>query len=212
MVLSCDQILARSIVRSMEILRSRSFHVSSGKPSIKIYLNSLFAHVVNLMIAWTRVHAITTALIRSDTRQAATSPAINKIAWEHSPTRIKRRESTRLNTGVASPINYPYVSSIFQYTWRPTRAPTWPRGLPATWRAPCDSCVGHTCPATWPQCHVVTGRWTRAPRRPARHVSPAWAYSPRQPTLATSAAGNFSPFFAILTKKFLKKSNKNRRK
>ena len=111
-VLSCDQILARSIVRSMEILRSRSFHVSSGKASIKLYLNSLFAHVVNLMIAWIRVHAITTALIRSDARQAATSPAINKIAWEHSPTRIKRRESTRLNRGVASPINYPYVSSI----------------------------------------------------------------------------------------------------
>ena len=75
--------------------------------------------------------------------------------------------------------------------------------MPATWRAPCASCVGHTRPATWPQCHVVTARWTRAPRGPARHVSPAWVRSPRQP------AGNFSPFFAILTKKFLKKSEKN---
>ena len=55
-----------------------------------------------------------------------------------------------------------------------------PRGLPATWRA---SCVGHTRPATWPQRHVVTARWTRARRQPrlgvlatsagARHVSSA---------------------------------------
>ena len=134
---------------------------------------------------------------------------------EHSPTRIKRRESTRLNRGVASPINYPYVSSIFQYTWRPSRAPTWPRGLPATWRAPCDSCVGHTRPATWPQCHVITARWTRAPRRPARHVGPLATSalpgptrhvsrrSPRQPQVISP------PFFVILTKKFLKKSIKN---
>ena len=63
--------------------------------------------------------------------------------------------------------------------------------------------VGHTRPATWPQCHVVTARWSRAPRQLA------WAYSPHQSPLATSAAGNFSPFFAILTKKFLKKSIKN---
>ena len=102
-VLSCDQILARSIVRSMEILRSRSFHVSLKLP---------FAHVVNFMITWTRVHAITAALILSDARQAATSPAINKIVWEHSPTQIKRRERMRLNRGVASPINNPHVSSI----------------------------------------------------------------------------------------------------
>ena len=50
--------------------------------------------------------------------------------------------------------------------------------------------TGHTRPATWPQRHVVTARWTRAPRVLARHVSPAWARLPRQPRLgplATSA-------------------------
>ena len=117
----------------------------------------------DLAIAWTRVHAISTALIRSDACQAATSPAIKKIVWEHSPTRIKRRERTRLNRGVASPINCPHISSMSS-----TRGALHgrPRGRPATWRAPCASCVGHTRPATWPQCHVVTARWSRAPRQP----------------------------------------------
>ena len=141
------------------------------------------------MIAWTLVHAISAALIRSDACRLSTSLAKQKIAWEHSPTRIKKRASTRLNRGVASPINYPYFSSI------------------SSTRVRHASRAGHTHPATWPQRHVVTARWTRAPRGPARHVSPAWARSPRQPALATSAAGNFSPFFAILTKKFLKKIN-----
>ena len=54
--------------------------------------------------------------------------------------------------------------------------------------------AGHTRPATWPQRLVVAAQWTRAPRGPAHHVSPAWARSPRQPSLATSAAGNFPPF------------------
>ena len=124
---------------------------------------------------------------------------------EHSPTRIKRKERSRLNRAKDSPINYPTISFLLRDTWRPTRAPTWRvASLPFG-----DSCVGHTRPATWPQCHVVTARWTLAPRRPARQISPAWAYSPCQPMLATSAAGNFSHFFAILTKKFLKKSIKN---
>ena len=109
------------------------------------------------MIAWTLVHAISAALIRSDACRLSTSPYFSSI----SSTRV--RHASR---------------------------------------------AGHTRPATWPQRHVVTARWTRAPRGPARHVSPAWARSPRQPALATSAAGNFSPFFAILTKKFLKKSIK----
>ena len=113
------------------------------------------------MIAWILVHAISTALIRSDACRLSTSPAKQKIAWEHSPTRIKKRESTRLNRGVASPINYPYFSSISSTCVRHA------------------SRAGHTRPATWPQRHVVTARWTRAPRGPARHVSPAWARSPR---------------------------------
>ena len=118
------------------------------------------------MIAWTRVHAISTALIRSDARQAATSPAINKIVWEHTPTWIKRRKRTRLNRGVASPINYPHVSLISSTRGAP---PGCPRGRVASLplgAPPCASCVGHTRPATWPQCHVVTVRWSRAPRQP----------------------------------------------
>ena len=74
----------------------------------------------------------------------------------------------------------------------------------------------HACVTRGPHasCHVAA-----APRRNGA-VDPraTWARSPRQPRLgplATSAAGNFSPFFAILTKKFLKKinkkSNKNRK-
>ena len=159
------------------------------------------------MIAWTLVHAISAAMIRSDARQAATSPAINKIVWEHSPTRIKRRERTRLNRGKDSPNNYPTISSLFRDTWRPTRAP-------------------HTGAhvAAWPPCHLARPvRLLRGPHAschmasvPRRNgaVDPraTWARSPRQPrlgSLATLAAGNFSPFFAILTKKFLKKLIKN---
>ena len=116
----------------------------------------------------------------------------NKIVWEHSPTRIKWRERTRLNRGVTSPINYLHVSSM-SITHGALHGR--PRGLLATWRAPCASCVGHTCPTTWPQRHVVTARWTCAPRGSARHVSPAWARSPRQ------LRGKPTPFFRFFNRK-----------
>ena len=140
-----------------------------------ISLTISFRHVFDLAIAWTRVHAIFAALIRSDARQAATSPAINVIVWEHSPTRIKRRKRTRLNRGKDSRINYPYNSSLFRDTWRPTRAPTWP---------PCHlACLLRGPHAS---CHVAS-----APRRNGA-VDPraTWVRSPRQPRLgplATSA-------------------------
>ena len=115
-----------------------------------------------------------------------------KTVWEHSPTRRKENPLARINRGVNSPINYLCRLSYRTCTWRPTRTPTWPSGLLATWlRPPCVAschasappapCVG--CPgcATWPQCRVapLVG--------PARHVSRR---------LATSApTGNKTPFF-----------------
>ena len=84
------------------------------------------------MIAWTLVHAISAALIRSDARQAATSPAKNKIVWEHSPTWIKWRDRTRLNRGVASPINCPHVSSISSTRGAPHGRPRGAMGRVAT--------------------------------------------------------------------------------
>ena len=102
----------------------------------------------------------------------------------------------RINRGKDSPINYPNISSLLRDTWRPTRASTWPVRL---LRGPHASC------------HVAS-----APcRNGAVDPRATWAHSPRQPRLgplATSAAGNFSPFFAILTKNFLKKLIKNQNK
>ena len=174
----------RNVLRLMKIQRSRFVHVAQGRPC-DYFTYSSFRHVFDLAIAWTRVHAISAALIRSDARQAATSPAINIIVREHSPTRIKRRKRTRLNRGKDSPINYPFISSLLRDTWRPTRAPTWP---------PCH--LARLLRGPHASCHVAS-----APRRNGA-VDPraTWVRSPRQPRLgplATSAAGNFYPFFAI---------------
>ena len=123
--------------------------------------------------------------------------------WEHSPTRRKENPLARINRGVNSPINCLCPLSYRTCTWRPTRAPTWPSGLPATWlRPPCvASCHASTPPAprvgrpgsaTWPQCRVAP--WVG----PARHVSRR---------LATSApTGNKTPFFALL---LIENPNKN---
>ena len=59
--------------------------------------------------------------------------------------------------------------------------------------------VGHTRPATWPQCHVVTVRWSRAPRQP---VATSAHLGPRLGPLATSAPQVRFLFFAILLRKF----------
>ena len=42
----------------MPIGKSSGCHVARGKSSDPRHLSPLFAHVVDLMIAWTRVHAI----------------------------------------------------------------------------------------------------------------------------------------------------------
>ena len=122
------------------------------------------------MIVWTLVHAISAALIRSDARQAATSPAKNKIVWEHSPTRIKWRDRTRLNRGVASPINCPHVSSMSSTRGAPhgrPRGAAWSRGHLPRCRTPCAP-LSHARPtrgsATWPQRLVAPTWWSRAPR------------------------------------------------
>ena len=77
---------------------------------------------------------------RSDARRVATSPTINKIVWEHSPTRMKWRDRTRLNRGVASPINCPHVSSMSSTRGAPhgrPRGAAWSRGHLPRCRAPC---------------------------------------------------------------------------
>ena len=138
------------------------------------------------LIAWTRVHAIDAARSGStisDASCAATSPTKGKTVWEHSPTWRKEREMTRINRGVNSPINCLYPLYYRTYTWRPTRAPTWPRGLPATWPRPVRLLRGPLG-----LCHVAS-----MPRRTSRQ-----SRAPCQPLLATSAPEVKTRFFAIL--------------
>ena len=133
------------------------------------------------LIAWTRVYAIDAARSGStisDACCAATSPAKGKTVWEHSPTWRKEREMMRINRGVNSPINCLYPLYYRTYTWRPTRAPTWPRGLPTTWLRPVRSCAGHPGAATWPQCSIATRVLSRAPRHPGPCATSAAATSP----------------------------------
>ena len=129
---------------------------------------------------------------RSDARRVTTSPAINKIVWEHSPTRIKWRDRTRLNRGVASPINCPHVSSMSSTRGAPHGRPhgaAWSRGHLPRCRAPCAP-LSHARAtrgsATWPQRLVApTTGWSRAPRVGA----------PTLP-LATSSPAGKHPFFS----------------
>ena len=106
---------SRTIARSrkFEAIRSRSklprsatCHPSSG---------SLKMHIAACLID-DRVDSGPRDLRRSDPIRRPPSRHVsckkNKIVWEHSPTRIKWRDRTRLNRGVASHINYPHVSSI----------------------------------------------------------------------------------------------------
>ena len=53
-------------------------HVATGEPSDRRHLNRPFAHVLHLMIAWTRVHAITAVPPKSNAPHAATRPAKQK--------------------------------------------------------------------------------------------------------------------------------------
>ena len=96
----------------------------------------------------------------------------------HSPTRKKWRDTARLNRGVDSPINVVTVPSIGTYTWRPTRAPTWPRGLPATW----PRTVRLQCGPPG-RCHVAS-----VPRR-----NPSWSCVSRHPGPCATSAAATSP-------------------
>ena len=53
-------------------------HVAIGEPSDRRHLNRPFAHVLHLMIAWTRVHAITAVPPKSNAPRAATRPTKQK--------------------------------------------------------------------------------------------------------------------------------------
>ena len=102
-----------------------------------------------------------------------------KTVWEDSPTRRKEKQMIRINRGMNSPINCHYPLYYSTCTWRPTRAPTWPRGLPATWPHPVRLLrERHGC------CHVVSvprrnPGCSRAPCHPSPCASSAIA-SPRQ--------------------------------
>ena len=78
----------RDAVRSMKIQCSSIVHVSQGKPSILIHLLSFLACVVisDRVDSGPRDQGFPPG---SDARRVTTSPAINKIVWEHSPTRKK---------------------------------------------------------------------------------------------------------------------------
>ena len=61
--------------------------MASGKPFDRHHLSPFLTNVITLMVAWTRVHAISAVLTESNARCASTSPAKGKTVWEHSPTR-----------------------------------------------------------------------------------------------------------------------------
>ena len=137
----------------------------------------------------------------------------NKNRVGHSPTGKKENMFATINKGavyaycVTAPNNLPGPTNPWALHMRPpyrhvapTRAPTWTVCVASCHAlAPLALRAGHTRPATWPQRHVVTARWTRAPRQPV-----AWARSPRQ--LRGKPTPIFLPF---LIKKILKNSIKN---
>ena len=60
-------------------------HVAIGEPSDRRHLNPSFAHVMNLMIAWTRVHAISAVPTAFDACSVSTSPAQVRTVWDIVP-------------------------------------------------------------------------------------------------------------------------------
>ena len=151
--------------------------LSSLTPPIK--------HVLDLMIAWTRVHAISAVLIESYARHASTSPAKGKICVGHSPTRKKYRDAARLNRGaqlLSNCVTAPPPPHCYQgplYPWAlhlPSLLATWPPSRKSAWARPRGLLprVSPTCASRGPPglCHVAsvprrTSRWSRSPRHPA---------------------------------------------
>ena len=190
---------SRSFARSrkFEAIRSRSklprsatCHSSSGS------LKNAYSHVLDW---WSRGLWSTRSPPLWSDRTPAKSPRHlqkNKIVWEHSPTRIKWRDKMRLNRGVASPIHYPYSSSI-------SRTRGAPHGRPRG--AMCRVATCHI--AAPPVCHLATrGPPVALPRGlsasshplggPARHVSARQlSRSPRQRLQVRNH------FFVILNRK-----------
>ena len=72
-------------------------HVAIGEPSDRRHLSLPFAHVMDLMIAWTRVHAISTVPTESHAHRAAMRRAELRAVWKHCPTRKKKRKVASLN-------------------------------------------------------------------------------------------------------------------
>ena len=147
------------------------------------------------LIAWTRVHAIDamrSSLTESDAYRASTSPVKGKTVWEHSPTRRKEWEITRLNRGsaglylisVTAPLSHqgptipmgPPLPSL-PATWRPSRASAWgrPHGLlprvSATYasRGPAVALPRGLSATSHP--HSGPARHVSSPPGPARHVT-----------------------------------------
>ena len=159
--------------------------------------------MLDLTIAWTRVHAID-ALRSGPTGSgaccAATSPAKGKIVWEHSPTRRKENELMRINRGVNSPTNCLYLL----YYWNLHVAP-------------------HTGAhvAAWPPCHLAA---PCAPPARATQALPRGLSAASQPELVLRATSlwplrhvsrrhitlQVKPVFSIfLIRNSIYKSNKN---
>ena len=71
----------RDAIRSMRIQRSSVVHVSQGELLI-ISLTCVLNARAWLMIAWTRVHAISAVPTESNVLRASTSPAKGKTVWD----------------------------------------------------------------------------------------------------------------------------------
>ena len=144
--------------------------------------------MLDLAIAWTRVHAINALRSGppgSDVCRASTSPE-GKTVWEHSPTWRKYPRLLRLNRGPplrshSVTVPHCYQGSLYPWalhmpslpaTWRPSRAIAWPRSRGLLPR------VSATCTSGGPPglCHVAS-----VPRRTSSR-----SRAPRQPPLATS--------------------------
>ena len=158
------------------------------------FLTSPIEHVLDLMITWTRVHAISAVLIESDARHASTSPAKGKTCVGHSPTRKKYRDTARLNRGAQLSINCvtaPPILPRSHYTCGPSicelpQATVTPltsvRVASCHASAPPAPRAGHLGSATWPQCRVAP---QGGPARHGQHL---------QLPLATSASAANNPF------------------
>ena len=155
-------------------------HVAIGEPSDRRHLNPSFAYVMNLMIAWTRVQAISAVPTESNIRRASTSPAKGKTVWEHSPTRRKIWEISQLNWG--APLTNNCVTAP-QLLPRPTLRvgpplanPHTPRGAPHGRPRGLLPRVSATCASRGPPglYHVAsvphrTSRWSSVPRQRLPH-------------------------------------------